>query len=32
MTGKGTKDNQGEGTSRPPRGMKRKVPEDVGEQ
>ena len=30
-TSKGTKDNQGEGTSRPHRGMKRKVPEDVVE-
>src|SRR5882724_9583732 len=30
-TSKGTKDNQAEGTLRPHRGMKRKVPEYVGE-
>jgi len=30
-TSKGTKDNQGEGMLRPPRWMKRKDPEDLGE-
>src|SRR5882672_5361338 len=29
-TSKGTKDNQGEGTSRHPRGVKRKIQEDSG--